>query len=95
MLGIVGRFKLMEGRFYPLYVAGITNGGMAVAMGYIPFLKNGVVFNRGGCRLYDHTGDAPVPEVFAQTDYRQEHLYRRRPVSSKKICAWPRLYRPG
>lgn len=43
MLWIVGRFKLMKEGFLPCMLAGITNGGMAVAMGYIPFLKNGVV----------------------------------------------------
>lgn len=43
MLWIVGRFKLMKEGFFPCLIAGLTNGGMAVAMSYIPFLKNGVV----------------------------------------------------
>jgi lactate permease len=43
MLWIVGRFKLMKEGFIPCMIAGLTNGGMAVAMGYIPFLRNGVV----------------------------------------------------
>ncbi|MDD2554697.1 MAG: L-lactate permease [Desulfotomaculaceae bacterium] len=43
MLWIVGRFKLIKEGFIPCIIAGVTNGGMAVAMGYIPFLKNGVV----------------------------------------------------
>lgn len=43
MLWIVGRFKLMKEGFIPCVLAGLTNGGMAVAMGYIPFLRNGVV----------------------------------------------------
>ena len=43
MLWIVGRFKLIKEGFIPCIIAGVTNGGLAVAMGYIPFLKNGVV----------------------------------------------------
>ena len=43
MLWIVGRFKLMKEGFVPCLIAGVTNGGMAVVMAYMPFLKNGVV----------------------------------------------------
>jgi len=43
MLWIVGRWKLMREGLVPCLLAGLTNGGMAVAMGYIPFLSKGVV----------------------------------------------------
>ncbi|NLI11447.1 MAG: L-lactate permease [Peptococcaceae bacterium] len=43
MLWIVGKYKLMREGFVPCLLAGLTNGGMAVAMSYTPFLKNGVV----------------------------------------------------
>ncbi len=43
MLWIVGRWKLMKEGFVPCVIAGLTNGGMAVAVSYIPFLEGGVV----------------------------------------------------
>ncbi|WP_347490740.1 L-lactate permease [Desulfoscipio sp. XC116] len=43
MLWIVGRFKLIKEGFIPCILAGVTNGGVAIAMSYIPFLSSGVV----------------------------------------------------
>ncbi len=43
MLWIVGRWKLMREGFVPCMIAGITNGGTAIAISYIPFLSSGVV----------------------------------------------------
>lgn len=43
MLWIVGGVKLMREGFFPCLIAGLTNGGVAVAMSYIPFLSSGVV----------------------------------------------------
>jgi lactate permease len=43
MLWLVGRGKLMKEGFVPCVLAGLTNGGMAVAMSHISFLKSGVV----------------------------------------------------
>jgi lactate permease len=43
MLWIVGRWKLMREGFIPCIIAGMTNGGVAVAVSYIPFLAAGVV----------------------------------------------------
>lgn len=43
MLWIVGRFKMMKEGFVPCLLAGITNGGIAVAMSHVPFLSSGVV----------------------------------------------------
>lgn len=43
MLWIVGRFKMIREGFIPCLLAGLTNGGVAVAVSYIPFLAGGVV----------------------------------------------------
>lgn len=43
MLWIVGRFKMIREGFVPCLLAGLTNGGVAVAVSYIPFLAGGVV----------------------------------------------------
>jgi len=43
MLWIVGRWKLIKEGLVPCILAGVTNGGIAVAMSYIPFLSSGVV----------------------------------------------------
>jgi lactate permease len=43
MLWIVGRFKLVREGFIPCAIAGLTNGGVAIAVAYIPFLAAGVV----------------------------------------------------
>lgn len=43
MLWIVGGFKLVRKGFIPCIIAGLTNGCAAIAMGYIPMLKTGVV----------------------------------------------------
>ena len=43
MLWIVGRGKLVKEGFIPCIIAGVTNGGVAVGMSYIPFLNSGVV----------------------------------------------------
>jgi len=41
MLWIVGRWKLMQEGFIPCIIAGLTNGGVAVAVSHIPFLAAG------------------------------------------------------
>ena len=54
MLWIVGRFKLMKEGFIPCILAGVTNGGAAIAMSHIPFLKSGVVLTgvvAGACTI--------------------------------------------
>lgn len=54
MLWIVGGSKLMKEGFIPCLIAGLTNGGAAVAMGYIPFLSSGVVLTgvvAGACTI--------------------------------------------
>ncbi|MDQ5985356.1 MAG: L-lactate permease [Syntrophus sp. SKADARSKE-3] len=43
MLWIVGRWKLMRTGFIPCVLAGLTNGGVAMAVSHIPFLASGVV----------------------------------------------------
>ncbi|MGO9136308.1 MAG: L-lactate permease [Syntrophales bacterium] len=43
MLWIVGRWALIRKGFIPCLIAGLTNGGVAVAVSYIPFLEGGVV----------------------------------------------------
>jgi len=43
MLWIVGRFKLVKEGFIPCTIAGLTNGGVAIAVAYIPALASGVV----------------------------------------------------
>jgi lactate permease len=43
MLWIVGRFKMIREGFVPCMLAGMTNGGVAVAVSYTPFLAGGVV----------------------------------------------------
>ena len=43
MLWIVGRWALVRKGFIPCLIAGLTNGGVAVAVSYIPFLEGGVV----------------------------------------------------
>ncbi|TYO96021.1 L-lactate permease [Desulfallas thermosapovorans] len=43
MLYIVGRFKLVKEGLVPCVLAGLTNGGAAIAMSHIPFLSSGVV----------------------------------------------------
>jgi len=43
MLWIVGRWKLMREGFFPCVLAGLTNGGVALAVCHIPFLAAGVV----------------------------------------------------
>jgi lactate permease len=54
MLWLVGGFKLMKEGFLPALIAGLTNGGVAVAIGYIPFLSSGVVLTgviAGSCTI--------------------------------------------
>lgn len=54
MLWIVGGARLMKEGFFPCLLAGLTNGGVAVAMGYIPFLRSGVVLTgvvAGACTI--------------------------------------------
>lgn len=54
MLWIVGGTKLMREGFFPCLIAGLVNGGAAVAMGYIPFLSSGVVLTgvvAGACTI--------------------------------------------
>jgi len=43
MLYIVGQFKLVKEGLVPCVLAGVTNGGAAIAMSHIPFLSSGVV----------------------------------------------------
>ncbi len=43
MLWIVGRGKLIKEGFIPCMLAGLTNGGVAIAVSYIPALASGVV----------------------------------------------------
>jgi lactate permease len=43
MLWIVGRWRLMKEGFIPCVVAGMTNGGVAVAVSHVPVLAAGVV----------------------------------------------------
>jgi lactate permease len=43
MLWIVGRWKLIKEGFVPCTIAGLTNGGVAIAVSYIPVLASGVV----------------------------------------------------
>ncbi|MCW2276904.1 L-lactate permease [Heliophilum fasciatum] len=43
MLWIVGRWKLVKEGFIPCVLAGVTNGGMALAIAWIPALNAGVV----------------------------------------------------
>lgn len=43
MLWIVGRWKLIREGFIPCTIAGMTNGGVAIAVAYIPALASGVV----------------------------------------------------
>jgi lactate permease len=43
MLWIVGRWKLIREGFIPCTIAGLTNGGVAIAVSYIPVLAAGVV----------------------------------------------------
>lgn len=43
MLWIVGRWKLVREGFIPCTIAGLTNGGVAIAVSYTPFLASGVV----------------------------------------------------
>ena len=43
MLWIVGGGKLMREGFFPCILAGLTNGGVALAVSHIPFLAAGVV----------------------------------------------------
>jgi lactate permease len=43
MLWIVGRFQLIKAGFLPCILAGMTNGGVALAMSHIPFLQSGIV----------------------------------------------------
>lgn len=43
MLWIVGRWKLVREGFIPCLIAGMTNGGVAIAVAYIPSLASGVV----------------------------------------------------
>jgi lactate permease len=43
MLWIVGRWALVRKGFIPCLIAGLTNGGVAVAVSYLPFLEGGVV----------------------------------------------------
>ena len=43
MLWIVGRWKLMREGFVPCILAGLTNGGVAIAVAYTPVLAAGVV----------------------------------------------------
>ncbi len=54
MLWIVGRGKLMKEGFVPCVLAGLTNGGVAVAVAYTPFLAAGVVLTgviSGSCTI--------------------------------------------
>jgi lactate permease len=43
MLWIVGRWKLIKEGFIPCTIAGLTNGGVAIAVSHIPVLAAGVV----------------------------------------------------
>ncbi len=43
MLWIVGRWKLIREGFIPCTIAGLTNGGVAIAVAYTPVLASGVV----------------------------------------------------
>jgi len=43
MLWIVGRWKLIKEGFIPCTLAGLTNGGVAIAVSHIPVLASGVV----------------------------------------------------
>ncbi|SHK32805.1 L-lactate permease [Desulforamulus aeronauticus] len=43
MLWIVGRTRLMIKGFIPCVLAGVTNGGVAIAMSHIPILQSGIV----------------------------------------------------
>jgi lactate permease len=43
MLWIVGKFKLVKEGLIPCTIAGLTNGGVAIAVAYIPVLASGVV----------------------------------------------------
>jgi lactate permease len=43
MLWIVGRWKLIKTGFIPCTIAGLTNGGVAIAVSHIPILAAGVV----------------------------------------------------
>ncbi|MDF2874764.1 MAG: putative L-lactate permease family protein [Sporomusa sp.] len=43
MLWIVGKGKLMKAGFIPCMLAGATNGGVAIAIAYIPFLNGAVL----------------------------------------------------
>lgn len=43
MLWIVGRWELVRRGLIPCLIAGLTNGGVAMAVSYIPFLEGGVV----------------------------------------------------
>ena len=43
MLWIVGRWKLIRQGFIPCVIAGLTNGGVAIAVSYTPALAGGVV----------------------------------------------------
>ena len=43
MLWIVGKFNLVKEGFIPCTIAGLTNGGVAIAVAYIPALASGVV----------------------------------------------------
>ncbi|HBC91712.1 MAG TPA: lactate permease [Pelotomaculum sp.] len=54
MLWIVGKFRLVRQGFVPCVIAGLTNGGAAIAMSYTPFLQNGVVLTgvvAGSCTI--------------------------------------------
>jgi lactate permease len=54
MLWIVGGFKLIKQGFVPCIVAGVTNGMVAVAVAYTPFLASGVVLTgviAGACTM--------------------------------------------
>ena len=54
MLWIVGGSRLMKEGFFPCLLAGLTSGGVAVAMGYLPFLNSGVVLTgvvAGACTI--------------------------------------------
>ncbi len=54
MLWIAGGFKLMREGIVPCIIAGVTNGGVAIAMGYLPALSSGVVLTgvvAGACTI--------------------------------------------
>ncbi|NPV27872.1 MAG: L-lactate permease [Firmicutes bacterium] len=54
MLWIVGKWKMVREGFIPCTIAGVTNGGVAVLMAYIPFLSSGVVLTgviAGACTI--------------------------------------------